>query len=117
MSPLLPQTPWGGDERSDLPEPRLQGVLSREEQVGRWEVRAAQWRAMELAHAVFGEGARGTLLGIRHVGGLRGLFKLDVPFHSLDAHREKERAFLGMVDADPLMRRVPLVFVFGADVG
>ena len=113
MSGIIPLRPSGGDDRSDVPEPRLAGRLTKADRVGRWEVRAAQWRALELAHAAFGPGVRSTLMGLRIEGGIRGLLKLDVPFHELDAHREKERAFLGMVDADPLMARVPLVFVVG----
>lgn len=113
MSVLPPLRPWGGGERSDLPEPRLQGVLTESERLARWEVRAAQWRALELARAAFGPGVTGTLMGLRPEGALRGLLRLDVPFRCLDSHREKERAFLGMVGGDPLMTRVPLLFVVG----
>jgi hypothetical protein len=92
-------------------------VLSEAERAARWEVRAAQWRALELARAVFGPEVRGTLLGLRTRGELRGLLKLDVPFADLDAHRRREAAFLGMVGTDPLMAQVPLVFVVGPDGG
>lgn len=115
MSGLIPLRPWGGGERSDRPEPRLQGVLSEAERLARWEVRAAQWRALELAQAAFGPGVRGTLVGVRHEGPMRGLLRLDVPFESLERHREMESVFLGLVDADPLMSRVPLLFVVGPD--
>lgn len=113
MSGIVPLRPGGGDERSDLPEPRLQGVLTEAERRGRWEVRAAQWRAMELAAAAFGPEVRGALFGVRHGEGLRGLLRLDVPFETLPAHRSRERAFLDMVAEDPLMSRVPLLFVVG----
>lgn len=115
MSSLLPLHPAGGDEGSDLPEPRLQDVLSEAERAARWEVRAAQWRALELARAAFGAEVRGTLLGMRTRGELRGLLKLDVPFQGLEAHRKREAAFLGMVGTDPLMAQVPLLFVVGPD--
>lgn len=115
MSTLLPHPPGGGDDGLDLPQPRLQGVLTDAERAARWEVRAAQWRAMELAASAFGGEVRGTLLGLRTRGELRGLLKLDVPFAGLDAHRRREAAFLGMVGADPLMAEVPLVFVVGPD--
>lgn len=115
MSGLLPRRPGVDDQGPELPEPRLQGVLTDAERAARWEVRAAQWRAVELARAAFGGEVRGTLLGSRTRGGLRGLLKLDVPFDDLDAHRRREAAFLGMVDADPLMAEVPLVFVVGPD--
>lgn len=113
MSPLIPIRPWGGGERSDLPEPRLQGRLTEAERSARWEVRAAQWRALELAQAAFGPEVTVSLVGARQAGEVRGLLKLDVPFRCLDSHRDKERRFLGMVGADPLMSRVPLVFVLG----
>ena len=115
MNGLFPLPPSGGDEGSDLPEPRLQGILTEAERSARWEVRAAQWRALELARAAFGPDVSGTLLATRTHGGLRGLLKLDVPFVDLDAHRRREAAFLGMVGADPLMAQVPLVFVVGPD--
>lgn len=117
MSGILPLRPSGGDEDAGLPEPRLQGILSEAERAARWEVRAAQWRALELAGAAFGPGVRGTLLGLRPRGNLRGLLKLEVPFADLDAHRRREAAFLGMVGTDPLMARVSLVFVVGPDGG
>ena len=115
MSALFPSRASGGDGGSDLPEPRLQGILSDAERAARWEVRAAQWRALELARVAFGPEVRGTLLGMRTRGGLRGLLKLDVPFVDLDAHHRREAAFLGMVGSDPLMAQVPLVFVVGPD--
>lgn len=115
MSGIIPLRPSGGDERSDVPEPRLAGQLTQEQRVGRWEVRAAQWRALELAHAAFGPGVKSSLMGLRVDGGIRGLLKLDVPFQEIETHRERERAFLGMVHADPLMARVPLLFVVGPD--
>lgn len=117
MSSILPVRPHGGDERSDRPESHLLGVRTEAERKGRWEVRAAQWRAMELARAAFGVGVRGTLMGLRHDGALRGLLKLDVPFDSLDLHSAREKTFLEMVSDDPLMARVPLLFVVGPHGG
>ena len=115
MSGILPLRPDGGDERGDRPDIGLQQILTEEQRLGRWEVRAAEWRALELARTAFGPEVRATLLGMRHRGELRGLLKLDVPFADLGLHREREAAFLGMVGTDPLMIRVPLVFVLGPD--
>ncbi|NJD18391.1 MAG: hypothetical protein FIA95_03810 [Gemmatimonadetes bacterium] len=115
MSAFLPFRASAGSEAPDVPEPRLQGILSEAERTARWEVRAAQWRAVELARAAFGPDVSGTLLGVRPEGALRGLLKLDVPFADLDAHRQREAGFLGMVGADPLMAQVPMVFVLGPD--
>ena len=117
MSGFLPLRPSGGDGDGASPEPRLREILTEEERAARWEVRAAHWRALELAHTAFGPDVHGTLLGIRTRGALRGLLQLDVPFTDLEAHRRREAAFLGMVGADPLMARVPLVFVVGPDGG
>ena len=115
MSALLPLRPDGRHDRADRPDTSLLELITEERRVGRWEVRAAEWRALELARAAFGPDVRARLLGMRHRGSLRGLLKLDVPFTDLDRHREREAAFLGMVGADPVMTRVPLVFVVGPD--
>ncbi len=114
MSSLIPLRPGGGGDRSDRPEPHLlQGVLTEAERLGRWEVRAAQWRALELARSVFGADSRGAVIGLRHRGPLRGLMLVDVPFEDLDRHRMLEARFLSMVGADPLLSRVPLLYVVG----
>lgn len=115
MSGLLPRTPGGRDERSDRPETTLQVRLTEAERLGRWEVRAAQWRALELAREVFGAEARASMIGIRVEGAMRGLLKLDVPFEALDEHRARERDFMSQVGLDPLLSRVPLVYVLGPD--
>lgn len=112
---LLPKRPGGGDDRSDRPEPHFLGVLTEAERIGRWEVRAAQWRALQLARHAFGSEATASMIGLRHHGAMRGLMKLDVPFEDLDEHRRREAHFLGLVHADPLLARVPLVYVVGPD--
>ncbi len=117
MSGLIARRPGGGEVRSDRPESHLLGVRTEAERIGRWEVRAAQWRALELARSAFGAEARGSMIGLRHQGPMRGLMRLDVPFEDLDEHRRREANFLGMVGADPILARVPLVFVVGPDVG
>jgi len=114
LSGIVPTRPWGGDERSDRPETRLQGIRSDSEVLGRWEVRAAQFRALELAREAFGHTARGSLMALRHRGDIRGLLCLDVPFDDLDAHRRRESTFLALAAADPLLSRIPLVYVMGA---
>jgi len=86
--------------------------LHLEEVRRRWEVRAAQWRARELAEAVFGGEVRATLGGRGTRGTLRGLLHLEVPFSDLESHRRGETAFLMSAATDPVMARVPLVVVF-----
>jgi hypothetical protein len=117
VSGLIPLRPEGGGERSDRPDAPLQERLTEEERVGRIEIRAAQWKALELARAVFGEDVGMAMIGLRHRGPLRGLLRLDVPFESLERHREREGMFLSLVGRDPLLARVPLVYVVGPDGG
>jgi hypothetical protein len=115
VSSLIPLRPEGGGERSDRPDAPLQERLSEEERLGRIEVRAAQWKALELARAVFGKEVGVAMIGLRPRGPLRGLLRLDVPFDSLERHREREGVFLSLVGQDPLLARVPLVYVVGPD--
>jgi hypothetical protein len=111
MSELLPgRVRWAS---ADPPgtvhvEPTL-GERTAEE---RWEARAAQWRAMELAEDVFGGEVAARLTG--RIGGhpFRGLLHLDVPFGDLAQHRLREAAFLAAAAHDPVLERVPFVFVF-----
>ena len=112
MSAFLPRSAQGGVPEPD--HPRLQErPLSTDEQRGRWEVRAAQWRAREIAQSVFGEVRGGSLLNVRARGALRGLLSLDVPFADLRTHREREARFLAAVAADPVLNRIRLVYVIG----
>jgi len=98
-----------------LPEPEHPRLLERpyslEERRARWEVRAAQWRARELAELVFGGVTDSSLSSLRATGGLRGLLRLEVPFRDLDSHREREARFMAAVEADPILAEVPLVYV------
>lgn len=114
MSAFLPFRPPGSDSEQD--HPRLQQrPLSPAERRARWEVRAAQWRARELAEAVFGDVRGMGMSGIRPDGPLRGLMRLDVPFEGLEAHRARERLFMAAVERDPLLANIRLVYVFGAE--
>jgi hypothetical protein len=112
VSAFLPRGPEGG-----LPEPehpRLQErPLSTAERRARWEVRAAQWRAREIAESVFGDVTGGELLSVRSRGPLRGLLSLEVPFVDVRSHRDREARFLAAVAADPVLTRIRLVYVIG----
>jgi hypothetical protein len=111
VSAFLPQPARG--QAADRDFPRLQQrPFSPVEQRARWEVRAAQWRAREIAESVFGRVASTALLGIRPSGTLRGLLQLEVPFDDLDAHRARERRFLAAAHSDPILAQVPLVYAF-----
>ena len=89
--------------------------MSPAQRRARWEVRAAQWRARELAELVFGGVSRMGLSGLRGAGAMRGLLRLDVPFEDLHVHRASEARFMAAVEMDPLLANVPLVYVIGPD--
>jgi hypothetical protein len=114
MSAFAPSNAFMPDPDPDHPQLR-QRPRSPDEQRARWEVRAAQWRAHELAEHIFGSVSSTGLSGIRGEGPFRGLMRLEVPFSDLGAHREREARFLSAVGEDPLLAGVPLVFVIGPD--
>jgi len=103
-----------------LPEPEHPRLLQRPhslaERRARWEVRAAQWRARELAELVFGRVGDSSLMSLRPRGPLRGLLRLTVPFDDLEAFRDREAHFLAAVETDPVLARVRLVYVIAPDV-
>jgi hypothetical protein len=80
----------------------------------RWSLRAAQWRALEIARTIFGRGAGVRLGSYGPGGGFHGLVYLRVPFHGLDDHLAREARFTRLAGADELLARVPLVFIFEA---
>jgi hypothetical protein len=87
----------------------------REERVGvrtRWSIRAAQWRALELAREVFGEEASAALDSFAPRGAFFGMVRLEVPFEDLASHQDREAQFSALAGADELLCAVPLVFVF-----
>lgn len=113
MTAFLPARASNTEAEGDAP--RLhQRPLTPAEQRARWEVRAAQWRARELAEDVFGEVLDMGLSGIRGQGPLRGLMRLDVPFDDLTGHVARQERFLAAAASDPILASVPLVYVFGA---
>lgn len=111
MSELLPARPLGattGPEPTTLLDREGARIHARR----RWGLRAAQWRALELAAAVFGPGVRGHVSDGVLDGPFRGLLHLDVPFSDLDSHRDREARFVTLAGADPVLSRVPVVYVF-----
>jgi hypothetical protein len=106
-----------GEPWSSLVDP----TLAREEERGRWEARAAQWRARALAEAVFGGEVEARLSGHTTRGPFRGLLHLRVPFPGggepgarLAEHRAREAAFLTAAARDPVLVQVPFLYVFAA---
>ena len=112
MSGFVPRTPGGGVPGPEHPG-RVQDDLSREDRLLRWEVRAARWRATELARECFPGPVRTSLSALRTRGEIRGLLRLEVPFSGLEDHRTREARFLASAGADPVLSRVPLVYVLG----
>lgn len=112
MSGLLPGKPTGPAGEAEHPR-LIEGDLDRAEVQARWAVRAAQWRARELAEAVFGDGVEARLRGLRTAGPARGLLTLAVPFADLETHRSREARFMAAAYQDPILSKVPLVYVFG----
>jgi hypothetical protein len=105
-----PATPEpGGPVATELVQPGTR-ALAR----SRWELRALQFRAADLAEAVFGEPAVARILGGRtgRVNGLRGLLELEVPFRDMAEHHAAEARFLAACAADEVLGSSVLVIVF-----
>jgi hypothetical protein len=102
-----------------IPEPDHAALRQREQSVEenrqRWEVRAAQWRAHELATEIFGAVYGSSMLGLRTSGDVRGLLHLEVPFASVDVHKEREAIFMSCVTSDPILSRIDLIYVVGPE--
>lgn len=81
----------------------------------RWSIRAAQWRALELARVVFGPHAGARLDGVPPRGAFHGMVHLSVPFQDLERHRRLEARFLAFASSDDVLTEVPLVFIFEPD--
>ena len=113
MSDFVPGPP-GNEHAGPEPTTLLDRRATEAWAEHRWSVRAAQWRAVELAGAIFGPGVRGELAGGVLQGPFRALLHLEVPFRDLDAHRAGESLFVAMAGADPVLSQVPFVYVFAA---
>lgn len=115
MSPFLPFRPAdlpGDPESTSIQDPRRETEQHRL----RWEIRAAQWRALEIARSLWGEEVATSLSGYPARGGFHGLLELEVPHggdFDLETHRELEARFIHIAGLDPLLARVPLVYIFG----
>ena len=108
---LFPWVPAGGEggdgfEPTSHLDPRLDREVRR-----RWEVRAAEWRAVSLAELVFDGPVVPRLAGGAGMG-FRALLELEVPFDDLDAHRQAEARFLAAAGRDPLLGDFPMVVLF-----
>jgi len=100
--------PEGGPEPTASLDPTVDLRLERRP----WEIRTAQWQAWVLAEAAFGPEVQVRLGGLGGPKTYRGLLTVRVPFPSLPAHREREALFMSWVDTDPVLSRLPLIYVF-----
>jgi hypothetical protein len=114
MDELLRHPP-GDSGQGPEPTEQLDTFLQRLVLRRPWEVRAAQWRAWELAEAAFGQGVSVRLTGKGSYQSFRGLLTFTVPFSTLGDHRMRESTFLSWARMDPILAQVPLVFVFEPD--
>lgn len=113
----FPPPAAGGPEPERAHASLGQRELDAEERRRVLEVRAAAWRARELAASVFGEPVRTALHARARREPPRGLLRIDVPFDELAGHRLRERAFMAAVHVDPLLSEIPLVYVLGPVLG
>jgi hypothetical protein len=90
----------------------LDPLLEQRVERNPWMVRSAQWRAWTLAEEAFGEGVRTQLAGRGGHAPFRGLLTISVPFRTLQDHRRRESLFLAWASRDPVLARVPFVFIF-----
>ncbi len=102
----------GSSPESPEPTEHLDPLLDRRLDRHPWEVRSAQWRAWALAEEAFGNRVQVRLTGRAGAMGFRGLLTLSVPFTGLGDHHRREALFLAWVGRDPVLTRIPLIFVF-----
>ena len=105
--------PTAGGHGSD-PEAQehLDPFFARRIETRPWELRSAQYRAWSLAEGAFGAGVTVSLVGRPGHASFRGLLYLTVPFRDLPDHNRRQSLFLSWAGEDPVLSRVPMVFVF-----
>ena len=86
--------------------------LARRVETRPWELRAAQYRAWTLAEMAFGEEVEVSLAGRPGFPTFRGLLYIAVPFLDLRDHDQRQSLFLAWAGEDPVLQRVPLIFIF-----
>lgn len=84
----------------------------RAEDQARWQLRAAQLSALELAQEIFGPEATTSVLPWGARPPMGGGLTLRVPFRGIDDHRTREALFLALARLDPVLSSAPFLFVF-----
>lgn len=78
-----------------------------------WEVGTARWRACAMAEAIFGGPVVAKIDAVADGrGAFRGMVSLHVPFSDLGLHQWREDVFQACAAADPVLGRVPVLFIF-----
>jgi hypothetical protein len=111
MDDLFRPSP-GGALPEHEPTEATDPFLARRVERRPWELRSAQYRAWSLAELAFGDEVQVRLVGRPGYPGFRGLLYLTVPFADLYDHELRQARFLEWAGLDPVLQRVPLVFVF-----
>ena len=111
MDELLNPHPGGQPNDPETSE-SVDPFLARRVERRPWELRAAQYRALALAEMAFGEDVEVSMVGRPGFPFFRGLLYVGVPFLDLRDHNRRESLFLAWAGEDPVLCRVPLVFVF-----
>ena len=102
--PPAPSEPEGMEQVDPL--------ISRRVETRPWELRAAQWKARFLAEMAFEGRVDVSLVGRPGYPSFRGLLYLQVPFRDLPDHERRQALLLRWSGEDPILARVPLIFVF-----
>jgi len=111
MNPFLPEPHGRGPLEPETTE-RLDPFLQKLVEKRPWELHSGRWRAWTLAEMAFGSGVSVSLAGRLGYAGFRGLLHLSIPFRTLEDHSRRESLFLSWAGEDPILSRLPLVFVF-----
>lgn len=104
--------PLAGDDSEPERTEHLDPFLARKIEARPWELSSARWRAWVLAEIAFGKPTQVSLVGRPGYQNFRGLLYLSIPFRDLDDHNYRQSLFLSWAGGDPVLSRVPLVFVF-----
>lgn len=107
---LVPRQAEGSDE--ERPPATLLQELREEAREQLRVANSARWRAGALAESIFGPGVIPRLRYARGAVGFHAMVELEVPFRSLDRHRELEGRFLWEAGRDDVLCRVNTLFVF-----
>ncbi|MBT8395650.1 MAG: hypothetical protein HKO65_12925 [Gemmatimonadetes bacterium] len=110
---------WTPSPAGQSPDPEtsehIDPFLDRLVEARAWELRSAQWRARAFAEMAFGGDVAVRLVGRPGYRSFRGLLYLTVPFRGLEDHEDRQSLFLSWAGGDPVLSRVPLIYVFEPD--